>query len=238
MRAGDSGKERTDTTEIMKKNYPKSAPRLAVAICAVVTAGSHAIALGQEENLQAALEMQEKRIEGLNSLADKIKNFNFFGLSSKVVTKLDERERSEDPFGMAMDPENDLPEIEVPEIEDELEIDLTPTTSLQEALQRFNITGIFPGQQMIIVGAQNLGINDKIVIEYSGVTFKLQIDKITQTEIHMQDIETGEVGIVSTGFGDALPAGMSRKKPATSSEQESRQAQTIIPFSQQVIKVD
>ena len=35
---------------------------------------------------------------------------------------------------------------------------------------------------MIIVGAQNLGINDKIVIEYSGVTFKLQIDKITQTD--------------------------------------------------------
>ena len=222
----------------MKNSNAKSALWLSVALCAAATAGTQTNALGQEENLQMALEMQDKRTAGLNSLADKIKNFNFFGLNSKVVTKLDERERSEDPFGMAMDPENDLPEIEVPEAEEDLEVDLAPATSLQEALQKFNITGIFPGQQMIIVGAQNLGINDRVVIEYSGVTFNLQIVKITQTEIHMQDTETGEVGIVSTGFGDVLPPGMSRKKPATSSDQESRQSQTIIPFSQEVIKVD
>ena len=222
----------------MKNRNAKLATWLTVAALAAVTFGAQSKALGQEDNLQMALEMQDKRTAGLNSLAEKIKNFNFFGLSSKVVTKLDERERSEDPFGMAMDPENDLPEIEVPEVEEDIEVDLAPTTSLQEALQKFNITGIFPGQQMIIVGAQNLGINDKVVIEYSGVTFNLRIVKITQTEIHMQDTETGEVGIVSTGFGDALPAGMSRKKPAASSDQQDRQSQTIIPFSQQVIKVD
>lgn len=208
------------------------------AVLLLVTVCGAGESYAQEENLQMALEMQDKRAAGLNSLAEKIKNFNFFGLSSKTVTKLDERERSEDPFGMAMDPEKDLPEIEIPEELEEEDFSI-PATSLQEALQKLNISGLFPGQQMIIIGAQNLGINDNVVIEYSGVTFSLEIVKISQTEIQLKDTETGEIGSVSTGFGDVLPAGMSRRQAdASDQEQEDRQEQTIIPFSQQVLKVD
>lgn len=191
----------------------------------------------QEENLQMALEMQDRRIEGLNALADKIKNFNFLSKSQKVVTKLDEKERKQDPFGMAMDPEEALPEI-TPDMTGDDEISDVPATTLQEALQKLNVTGIFPQKGEIMVGAQNLGVGDAVMIDYKGVAFNLSIEKVAQTELVVKDTDTGETASLAIGFDGKLPEGMSRRRPEATEEDKARQAQTIVPMAERVVKVD
>ncbi len=193
----------------------------------------------QEENLDMAMKMQEKRVAGLTALAEKIKNFGFLGKSQNVLKKLEDRERKEDPFGMAMDPEEALPEVvaDVP-VEEGLEEEAAPRTSLQEALQKFQVTGIFPSRGEIIVGAQNLGVGDDVVIDYKGVAFNLTIQAVSQNEIVMRDADTGEEASVPLGFGDNLPTGMTRRRPVASDEDKAREANTIVPFTERVVKVE
>lgn len=209
---------------------------LAIVSLLIITVPGQA----QEEQLQMAIEMQGNRVAGLNSLAEKIEKFQKFGFLQKsqgVVNKLDERERKQDPFGMAMDPEDDLPEIEIEDMDEGLEE--APTTSLQEALSKFSVTGIFPKEQQVMVGAQNLGIGDKVVIDYKGVSFNLEIATISAKEIAMKDLDTGETASVHLGFDDSLPAGMSRRRPEVTAEDKERQSQTIVPIAAQgAIKVD
>lgn len=195
------------------------------------------VAHAQEENLNKALEMQERRTAGLQRLAERIKSFGFLSKGKEVVTKIEERERKEDPFGMAMDPEQALPEV-TPEVTDELVEDAAPKTTLQEALSKFHVTGIFPKEQQVMVGAQNLGVGSEVVIDYKGVQFNLQIEKISANEIAMKDMDTGEVASIPLGFDDSLPVGMTRRQPAPTTEDESRQADTIVPMSGGVVKVD
>ncbi len=192
----------------------------------------------QEEQLQMALEMQDKRIAGLNRLADKIKNFGFLSRSKEVVTKLDDRERKQDPFGMAMDPEEELPEVVAEEIIDETGMEEAPGTTLQEALSKFHVTGIFPKTKEVMVGAQNLGVGDTVVIDYKGVTFNLNIEDVTQNEISVKDLDTGEIASVNLGFNNALPPGMSRRQPEVTEEDASRKSATIVPMSERVVKVE
>lgn len=191
----------------------------------------------QEENLEMALEMQDRRTAGLKSLADKIKNFNFLSRSQKVVTKLDEKERKQDPFGLAMDPEEALPEI-TPDLAADDEISDAPATTLQEALQKLNVTGIFPNKGEIMVGAQNLGVGDAVLIDYKGVAFNLTIEKVAQTELVVKDTDTGETAALAIGFDGKLPEGMSRRRPEVTEEDKNRQAQTIVPMAERVVKVD
>lgn len=192
----------------------------------------------QEENLEMALKMQDRRVEGLTALAERIKSFGFLGKSQNVLKKLEDKDRKEDPFGMAMDPEEELPEVVAEAGQEETEEELPSKTSLQEALQKFQVTGIFPSRGEIIVGAQNLGVGDEVVIDYKSVIFNLTIQKVTQDEIVMKDTETGEEASVHLGFGDNLPSGMSRRRPTATDEDKSREAKTIVPFSERVVKVE
>jgi hypothetical protein len=195
-------------------------------------------AQAQEKELEMAVEMQGKRIEGLTALADKIKNFGFLNITKNVMKKLEDRERKEDPFGMAMDPEEELPELQIEEVIEEGEIEALPRTSLQEALQKFQPSGFFPSRGEIIVGAQNLGVGDEVVIDYKGVTFNLTIEDVNRTEVVMKDVDTGEVASKILGFDNKLPAGMSRRRPEASVADKSRRQSTIIPFSEGVVKVE
>jgi hypothetical protein len=192
----------------------------------------------QEENLDMALKMQERRVAGLTALAERIKSFGFLGKSQNVLNKLEDRERKEDPFGMAMDPEEELPEIVAEAGTEEVPEEAQVRTSLQEALQKFQPSGFFPSRGEIIVGAQNLGVGDEVVIDYKGVVFNLIIQKVSEEEIVMKDSDTGEEAGVHLGFANNLPEGMSRRRPTATDEDKSREAETIVPFSKRVVKVE
>ena len=192
----------------------------------------------QEDNLEMALKMQDRRVEGLTALAERIKSFGFLGKSQNVLKKLEDKDRKEDPFGMAMDPEEELPEIVAEAGIDEVPEEAQMRTSLQEALQKFQPSGFFPSRGEIIVGAQNLGVGDEVVIDYKGVVFNLTIQKVSEDEIVMKDSDTGEEAGVQLGFANHLPEGMSRRRPTATDEDKSREAETIVPFSKRVVKVD
>lgn len=196
-------------------------------------------ASGQEDLLKDAQEMNERRIKGLKELAEKIKNFGFLKIGQNVLGKLDSREQAEDPFGMAMDPENALPEAEateefVPEGEEEVVL----KTSLQEALTKLNITGAFPDRKQIMIGAQELGVGDDIVIDYKQTVFNLKILDISSAELTLKDQETQEEAKLAIGFSGSLPPGMTRQVPKATEEDATRQESTIVPMSSRVVKVE
>lgn len=197
-------------------------------------------AFAQEEELNMAMQMQDRRIEGLTKLAEQIKNFNFLSLSQGLMKKLENRDLAEDPFGMAMDPENELPEMAAVEdaAGDRQEEEEILKTTLQEALTKLHITGVFPHKKTIMVGAQDLGVGDEIVIEYKETVFNLQILGITGSELKLRDKETQEEAAVAIGFSNSLPAGMSRSQPVASQEDAARQESTIVPMSSRSVTVE
>ena len=191
----------------------------------------------QEEELKMALEMQDRRIAGLTKLADQIKNFGFLKIGQGVMKKLEDRSEKEDPFGMAMDPEDELPEIEAAAEGLEEGEEQALRTSLQEALTKLNITGVFPARKLVMIGAQELGVGDEIVIEFKETVFNLKILKITNTELGLKDSETQEEATLAIGFSGDLPQGMSRKQPTATAEDTTREESTIVPMSKRVVKV-
>lgn len=193
----------------------------------------------QEDLLKQAEAMNERRMKGLQDLAEKIKNFGFLKIGQNVLGKLDSREQAEDPFGMAMDPENALPETEVAEeVVPDGEEEVVLKTSLEEALTKLSITGAFPDRKQIMIGAQELGVGDDIVIDYKETVFTLRIMQITSSELTLKDQETQEVGKLAIGFSGALPAGMTRQVPKATEEDATRQESTIVPMSSRVVKVE
>ncbi|MCB1076830.1 MAG: hypothetical protein KDM64_03280 [Verrucomicrobiae bacterium] len=203
----------------------------------VLSGGSKALA--QEDELQMALKMQDDRIKGLTALAEKIKNFNFLSISQGVMKKLESRDQKQDPFGMAMDPEDELPEMSVPDeglgLEEGEEV---MRTSLQEALTKLNITGAIPQRKTIMIGAQELGVGDEIAIQFKETIFNLKILAITSSELKLRDEETQEEASVQIGFSNALPAGMSRQAPKITAEDQQREQTSIVPMSNRSITVE
>lgn len=122
-----------------------------------------------------------------------------------LMSKLDDRQRKVDPFGMSMDPENQV-------VVAEEEVDAAPkqVTSLEEAVARFRVSGVIPQRAEVIVGARSLGVGDRVLIEHKEVRFDLMIVAITAHQISLKDSETGEVASVDLGIvPDKLPVGAS-----------------------------
>ena len=107
-------------------------------------------------------------------LADRIQNFAFLDYARKLVDRLDKKDRKIDPFGMPMDPMAKGTELAMP-VESPLENG--PKTSLQEAISKFRVTGVYPNRNEVIVGAQSLRVGDQVVIKHGEVSFKLKISK-------------------------------------------------------------
>jgi hypothetical protein len=219
----------------------KANPRLVLGILAAAFLFPVFVptASAQEDELNMALEMNERRVKGLKELAEKIKNFGFLKVGQDVLGKLDSRDQAEDPFGLAMDPEDELPEVEgssEPMVEGEEETVIR--TSLQEALTKLSITGAFPGRKQIMIGAQELGVGDEIVIDYKETVFSLNILKITSSELVLKDRDTQEEASIPIGFSNALPEGMSRQVPSTTVEDKAREESTIVPMSSRAVKVE
>lgn len=197
-------------------------------------------ALGDDDMLDMAVSQQNRQATGISSIADTFARIMTFGASKKVVDKIEERDRKQDPFGMAMDPENAIEEpVAAAEEETGEEEPEAVRTSLQEALGKFRVNGIFPARQEIIVGAQNLGVGDAVVIDYQADRFNLVIVRISQDEILMRDTDTGEEAGVPLGFASSMPAGMHRRQPRLAGESAAgADSNTIVPMSRRMVTVD
>ena len=193
-------------------------------------------ASGQEEELNAALAMKEKREEGLNKLAERIQNFGFLDYARKLVDRLDKRERKVDPFGMPMDPKQEGG-AEVPMAMDD-PIEDGPKTSLQEAVSRFRVTGVYPNRKEVVVGAQSLRVGDQILIKHGEVDFNLEISKVEKDSVELVDLETGEIAGVSLGIVQAIPQGMTRKRPPVQPKNSPSKSGTIVPMNRRQMTLD
>jgi len=124
-----------------------------------------------------------------------------------LMEKLKERQRKVDPFGMSMDPEEEL-EI----VEEEIEEKPRQVTTLEEAVARFRVSGVVPRRREVIVGARSLGIGDRVLIEHREVRFQLSIVDITPHRISLKDQETGEIASVDLGIvPEGLPTAVAGK---------------------------
>jgi len=211
------------------KNLIHSFLALAAAWLVAISA-----AHGQEEELQAALEMQDKRTAGLNKLADRVKNFGFLDYARKLVDKLDRREREVDPFGMPMDPTVNVQELAMPmeEVTEEVQ-----KTTLQEAIEKFRVTGVNPNRGEVIVGAQSLRVGDHIVIKHGDVSFKLKIAKVKTNSVELVDLDTGELTGVSLGIVQDLPQGMTREQPVRPTPTET-ESNGIVPMNHRFLTLE
>lgn len=204
---------------------------LAAAIASVIAMPA---ALGQEEERQAPLEVQDS-VASLTKLADRVKNFGFLDYARKLVDKLDKRERSVDPFGMPMDPK-DAKAVELAMPVEDLAED-QPKTSLQEALEKFRVTGVIPERGEVIVGARSLRVGDQIVIKHGEVSFNLKIQSVRADSVELVDLETGEHSGVSLGIVQSLPQGMTRNQPVRPTPTES-ESNGIVPMNRPFLTLE
>ncbi len=126
--------------------------------------------------------------------------------SRELMKKLHARQRNMDPFGLSMDPEDLAQPMHAPIMEEEPEPQVI--TTMQEAVSKFHITGVIPGQGKIIVGARALGVGDKILIKHLDVTFRLRISNVTLDYVELEDMETGEKAQIKHGIVPRKPPGL------------------------------
>ena len=204
----------------------------AMALCAWLT-GPQAGA--QEAEFETKLE--EKQTAGITKLADRIQNFGFLDYARKLVNKLDKKERKIDPFGMPMDPQQKGAElayaVEAPSAEDVVK------TTLQEAVSKFRVTGVYPNRKEVIVGAQSLRVGDHVVIKHRDVSFHLKLTKVVADSVELVDTETGEVAGVTLGIVQSIPAGMTRKQPKIAAKPgQANTDGSIVPMSQNFLTLE
>lgn len=197
-----------------------------------------AIGSAQEEQLQAAMEMQDRRVEGLTKLADRISSIAFLQFARDLLQKLGSKNRKVDPFGMAMDPEEAVPDV-VAAPEEATEEEAGPKTTLEEAVSKFVVTGLFPNRKEVIVGARNLKVGDVVVIRHSDVEFNLRIDSVTSDAVGLMDTETGEKAFVALDVtGDGLPAGMFREGGGSEGAASQGPGTGIVPMNQAALTIE
>ena len=220
------------------KNLRSFSPASALAVLLlVVGVVCPRPASAQEENLKAAMSMKDQRKEGISDLGDRVQNFFVLKFARKLVEKLESRDREVDPFGMAMDPEQELADIVVQSVDEETEEEKVKT-SLEEALSKFQVTGIFPGRKEIMIGAQTLRVGDRLLIKHQGAVFHLAIAGIDSKKVSLQDTETGEHASVPHGVLGGLPPGMHREKPVLASGEALSETGTIVPMSDRLITLE
>ena len=99
-----------------------------------------------------------------------------------------------------MDPGTFEDNVEITEVPTQTEV--VPTkkvVSLQEAVNKFQVNGVSPAKQMVMVGFRSLHRGDVVEIEHDGVLFKLRIAKIAKNEVVFMNIQNEETASVRLG---------------------------------------
>jgi hypothetical protein len=119
---------------------------------------------------------------------------DFLQRSNLILAKLLESERVVDPFGLVMDPGNakEAPLL-ADQYEEEKETTVINNSMLRNALLTLPITGVYPQQEKIVIGARSFGIGGQFGMKLQDLTIRLRFEGIRGGEIFFKDMETSEV---------------------------------------------
>ena len=119
---------------------------------------------------------------------------------NEIKKRLGENQRAKDPFGGKMDPGT---------FEEAAVIPDAPTTaaaapavkvvSLQDAVNKFQVNGVNPKKQMVMVGFQPVRRGEIVEIEHDNELFKLRVVKISKDEVVFMNIKNEETAKVLLG---------------------------------------
>jgi len=174
----------------------KKSKRL-IAMFTIFSATCISNSRAQEDLLKGALEMRERRTEGLKSLQEMISKTGWLSKEQDRLATIQERNetRDVDPFGVSMDPTKgmELPPAE-PTSPDLMPVEAGPTVAqaLSNALEKINVTGVFPSRGEIIIGARSLRERSILVVSQGQTQYKVQITDIAPDAVHFRDVATGE----------------------------------------------
>lgn len=202
----------------MKSNHFVAVSFRLLVVCGLLTTGNVG---AQEEDLNRAIEDQNRRTKGMTSLASRFKNLISDYLPAGLVEE--EEEQSAAPHPAAMDVA--VKEVDVIQGESATEDAIAAAAkqaeldeqaylgALRAATAKMKIAGAFPKTKQIMVGAKNLGVGDEIVIEYEQRRYRLEILDVTSSELKLRDQQSQLELKVAIGMSRALPPGMSRTPP-------------------------
>jgi hypothetical protein len=119
---------------------------------------------------------------------------DFLQRSNLILAKLLESDRVVDPFGLVMDPGNakEAPLL-ADQYEEEKETTVINNSMLRNALLTLPITGVYPQQEKIVIGARSFGIGGQFGMKLQDLTIRLRFEGIRGGEIFFKDMETSEV---------------------------------------------
>ncbi|MEX2579324.1 MAG: hypothetical protein WD342_09720 [Verrucomicrobiales bacterium] len=129
-------------------------------------------------------------------------DIDFLKRSNLLIAKIQENDRPVDPFGMKMDPANTREPLLADQYNEVEEAPVLTNSSLKDALQTLPITGVYPKQEKIVLGARSFSAGDQFGMKLKEMTIRLRLEKIRGTEIYFQDMDTREVATVDF---DATP---------------------------------
>jgi hypothetical protein len=119
---------------------------------------------------------------------------DFLARSNFIFGKILENQRPVDPFGLVMDPANTKV---APVLADQYsEIEETPVlnnSSLKSALMTLPITGIYPHQNRIVIGARSFTAGGQFGMKLQEITIRLRFEGIRGKNVFFKDLETQEV---------------------------------------------
>jgi|GEM_PF-1027091 len=131
---------------------------------------------------------------GVANAAEDSRKVDFLQRSNLILAKLLESERGVDPFGLSMDPSNakEAPVL-ADQYEEEKEATVVNNSMLRNALLTLPITGVYPQQEKIVIGARTFVIGDQFGMKLQDLTIRLRFEGIREGEIFFKDTETSEV---------------------------------------------
>jgi hypothetical protein len=131
---------------------------------------------------------------GVAKAAEDSRKVDFLQRSNLILAKLLDSERVVDPFGLSMDPANakEAPVL-ADQYEEEKEATVVNNSMLRNALLTLPITGIYPQQEKIVIGARTFLLGDQFGMKLQDLTIRLRFEGIREGEIFFKDTETSEV---------------------------------------------
>ncbi|MBP6600573.1 MAG: hypothetical protein KA250_02135 [Verrucomicrobiales bacterium] len=131
-------------------------------------------------------------------LAPTDEKLGFLARSNFIFGKILENHRSVDPFGFTMDPGSTSL---APVLADQYkEIEETPVlnnSSLKSALMTLPITGIYPHQNRIVIGARSFSAGGQFGMKLQELTIRLRFEGIRGKNAYFKDMETQEISFIN-----------------------------------------
>tara|TARA_R110002096_G_scaffold238140_8_gene429600 strand:+ start:1700 stop:2332 length:633 start_codon:yes stop_codon:yes gene_type:complete len=124
-------------------------------------------------------------------------SIDFLERSKFIAAKIQKNPRQVDPFGMFMDPTNANERLNL--ADQYSEIEETPVlnnSSLKSALETLPISGVYPTQKVVVLGARTLNLGGQFGMKLQDLTIRLRFEGIRGDSIYFKDMDTQEVASV------------------------------------------